>query len=315
MKEKALFTKLIFSLGPLLWLVTLPAWCVDWQTIPSRKVTLFYPGQASWEWLLTDHKGAAQIKSGQFCAQCHEGSQDEMGRTLASGILLEPAPIAGKIGAIDVDVKTAYDRDNLHIRLEWIAGATPGNKPFPDFESMASIMLDDGQVPEMTRAGCWGACHDDVNGMASAEAGKRINKYLVKSRTKMTRKGGADTIKSAAELKSLFDAGFFAEIWQAQLSRGQAAKVLDGTILETRRDHNPANVSVTAEFNNGKWSADFSRKLKLNSPGYKNIEPGKTYTLGIAIHDGYVQGRKHYVSFGHTLRLGEGAADFIARKQ
>ena len=176
-------------------------------------------------------------------------------------------------------------------------------------------MLDDGQVPEMTRGGCWGACHDDVDGMASAEAGKSINKYLVKSRTKMTRKGGADTIKSAAELKSLLDAGFFTEIWQAQLNRGQAAKVLDGYILETRHDHNSAHVSVKAEFNNGKWTADFSRKLKLNSPGYKNIESGKTYTMGIAIHDGYVQGRQHYVSFGYALRLDEGAADFIVRKR
>lgn len=315
MKQKPLFTKLIFSVVPLLWLVTSAAWAVDWQAVTSRKVALFYPGQASWEWLLTDHKGATQIKSGQFCTQCHEGSQGEMGTLLAGGKLLEPAPIKDKTGGIDVDVKTAYDLDNLYIHLEWTAGAAPSNKPIADFASMVSIMLDDGQVPEMTRAGCWGACHDDVNGMASAEAGKSINKYLVKSRTKMTRKGGADNIKSAEELKSLADAGFFAEIWQAQLNPGKAAKVLDGTILETRHDHSPAQVSVKAEFTNGKWSVDFSRKLKLNSPGYKNIESGKTYTMGIAIHDGYVQGRKHYVSFGYTLKLDEGAADFIARKQ
>lgn len=315
MKQKTLFTKLIFSVGPLLWLVTMNVWAVDWQTVTSRKVTLFYPGQASWEWLLTDHQGATQIKSGQACGQCHEGSQHKIGDTLAGGKLLEPAPIAGKTGAIDVDVKTAYDRDNLYIHLEWTAGAAPSNKPIADFESMVSIMLDDGQVPEITRGGCWGACHDDVNGMASAEASINTHKYLVKSRTKMTRKGGADAIKSAAELKSLADAGFFAEIWQAQLNPGKAAKVLDGSILETRHDHSPAQVSVKAEFNNGKWSVDFSRKLKLNSPGYKNIEPSKTYTIGIALHDGYAQGRQHYVSFGYTLRLDEGASDFIARKQ
>jgi hypothetical protein len=312
MKDKSLVTKLIYALGPLMWLVTLTAWGVDWQSVPSRKVTLFYPGQASWEWLLTDHKGAAQIKSGQFCAQCHEGSQNEMGRKLASG---EPASIAGKMGAIAVDVKTAYDSNNFYIHLEWTAGPTPTKQPFSNFEAMAAIMLDDGQVPEMTRAGCWAACHDDVNGMASADAGKSTEKYLVKSRTKMTRKGGADNIKSAEELKKLFDAGFFTEIWHAQLNRGQSAKVLDGAILDTSHDHKPAQVSVKAEFNNGKWAVDFSRKLMINSPGYKNIEPGKTYTMGIAIHDGHVTGRQHYVSFGHTVRLDGGAADFIARKQ
>lgn len=315
MKQKSLFTQLIFTIGPLLWLVTINAWAVDWQAVASRKVTLFYPGQVSWEWLLTDHQGASQIKTGQACGQCHEGSQRKMWDKIASDKLLEPSPITGKPGAIDVEVKTAYDQDNLYLRLEWTAGAKPGNTPSAAFESMASIMLDDGQVPEITRGGCWGACHDDVNGMASAEANKNTRKYLIKSRSKMSRKGGGDAVKSAAELKSLIDAGFFAEIWQAQLNPGKAAKVLDGSILETRHDHSPAQVSVKAEFNKGKWSVDFSRKLKLNSPGYKNIEPGKTYTFGIAIHDGYAQGRQHYVSFGHTLSLDDGAADFIARKQ
>ncbi|MGR9014321.1 MAG: ethylbenzene dehydrogenase-related protein [Gammaproteobacteria bacterium] len=311
MQRKIAFTPLIVFFVSLLWLVTLPAGAVDWQSVSSRNVPVFYPGQVSWEWLLTEHKGADQIKAGQFCRQCHEGKQREMGALLINGKRLEAEVTA----AIDVAVKTAYDRDNLYIHLEWTPGAAPSKKLMAGFESMASIMLDDGHVPEITRGGCWGACHDDVNGMASAESNKNIDKYLVKSRTKMTRKGGADNIKSAAELESLANAGFFAEIWQAQLNRGQATKVLVGTILETRHDHSPAQVAAKAEFNNGKWLVDFSRKLKLNSPGYKNIEPGKTYTMGIAIHDGYIQGRKHYVSFGYTLKLDNGAADFIARKQ
>ncbi|MGR8979486.1 MAG: hypothetical protein ACU84H_05275 [Gammaproteobacteria bacterium] len=65
-EKKARFNKLIFSIGPLLWLVTSAAWGVDWQAVTGKKLTLFYPGQASWEWLLTDHKGAAHIKRGQI---------------------------------------------------------------------------------------------------------------------------------------------------------------------------------------------------------------------------------------------------------
>ena len=180
---------------------------------------------------------------------------------------------------------------------------------------MASIVLDDGAVPEITRGGCWGACHDDMNGMASAEAEKNTHKYLVKSRTKMTRKGGGDNIKSETELKSLLDSGFFAEIWQARLNQQQAAKIADGYILATRQVLDPSKVSVKSEFNKGNWIVDFTRKLKLDAPGYKNVESGKTYTLGFAIHDGYVQGRRHYVSFGNRLRLDEGPADFIVQKQ
>ena len=302
-------------IAPLLWLITLPAWAVDWQTVPGQKITLFYPGQASWEWLLTDHKGAALIKAGQSCPVCHNGMQHEMGQKIVEGKLLEPTPIAGKTGAIELEVKTAYDSDNFYIRMEWTPGSIPATKPFPEFQSMASVIFDDGQVPEIVRAGCWGVCHDDMNGMANAETGRDINKYLVRSRPKMTRKGGGDNIKSADELKSLFEGGGFAEIWQAQLKPGQAATVLNGYILETRHDHDPSQVFVDAVFNDGKWLVVFSRKLNMDNPAYEKIESGKTYTIGFAIHDGYVKGRRHYVSFGNTLRLDEETADFIARKQ
>ncbi|MGR9116341.1 MAG: ethylbenzene dehydrogenase-related protein, partial [Gammaproteobacteria bacterium] len=189
------------------------------------------------------------------------------------------------------------------------------DKQSQNFEAMASVMLDDGKVPEINRGGCWGACHDDMNGMASSEPGQDINKYLVKSRTKMTRKGGGDHIRSAAELKSLLDSGLIVEIWQARLNRGQAAEVLNGHILETRHDHTPTQVSVFADFSDGKWTTEFSRQLKVNDPACKAIESGTTYTLGFAVHDGYVQGRRHYVSFGNTLKLDQGPADLIARKQ
>ncbi|MCL7421490.1 MAG: ethylbenzene dehydrogenase-related protein [Methylobacter sp.] len=310
MKQKIPFSTLFFSIGLLLWLITLPAWGIDWRSIPGRKITLFYPGQASWEWLLTDHKGASSIKAGQSCTVCHEGMQDEMGQKLVKGKLLEPDPPTGKPGSIELEVKTAHNSDNLYIHLEWTAGAIPAN-----FEAMASVIFDDGRVPEITRGGCWGVCHDDMNGMASAEAGRDIDKYLVKSRTKMTRKGGADNIKPAGELSGLLAAGYFAEIWQARLNPGQPAKVVDGYILETRRDRIPAQVYADAAFANGKWSVDFSRKLTINNPAYKKIEPGKTYTIGFAVHDGYVKGRRHYVSFVNTLRLDEGSADLIARKR
>lgn len=295
-------------------LTTQPAMAVDWQDIPGNKITLFYPGQASWEWLLTEHKGADYIKSGQTCRQCHEGMQSEMGQKLVSGSLLENAPIADKPGSIEVEVKTAHDENNLYLHLEWTASSLTGTKLLPDFEAMASVLLDDGKVPEMTRGGCWGACHADANGMPHADSNQTMGKYLVKSRSKMSRKGGGDNIKEAAELNRLFESGFFTEIWQARLNRNQPATVSNGYVLEARHNLTPTIVSATAVFDNGKWSVDLYRPLAPQTPGLKNIVSGKTLTFGIAIHDGFVNGRRHYVSFSKTLRLDEGPADFIARQ-
>ncbi|MGR9052875.1 MAG: ethylbenzene dehydrogenase-related protein [Gammaproteobacteria bacterium] len=315
MNTKAPLTAMTFAIAASLTLLSATAHAVDWSSVQARKITLFYPGQSSWEWLLTQHKGAALIKAGQFCLQCHADTQQDMGQKIIKGEVLEPEPTAGKAGAIELEVKTAYDAEKLYFHLEWQAGNPPADKPYPDFEAMAAVMFDEGIVPEIARAGCWGACHDDLNGMASAEPGKNIDKYLVKSRTKMSRKGGGDNIKPPEELKALADSGFFAEIWQAKLNRGQPAVVSDGHILEKRIDHANPLAAATAVFDDGKWTVEFSRKLKPDAPLYKNIESGKAYTFGFAVHNGYVNGRHHYVSFRNTLRLDDGTADLIARKQ
>ena len=48
---------------------------------------------------------------------------------------------------------------------------------------------------------------------------------------------------------------------------------------------------------------------------YKSIVPDKGYGFGLAIHDAFSEGRRHLVSFGHTFRLDQGKADFVAVKQ
>ena len=44
----------------------------------------------------------------------------------------------------------------------------------------------------------------------------------------------------------------------------------------------------------------------------KDIAPGKTFTLGFALHAGHTAKRFHYVSFERTLMLDDGSADFVA---
>ena len=94
---------------------------VDWSNVPANNVKLFYPGQSSYEWLRSkDHKRASKkTLQGDSCVSCHEGEEEEIGQLIVSGERLEPHPIAGKQGAIDLAVQAAHDSDNLYLRFQW----------------------------------------------------------------------------------------------------------------------------------------------------------------------------------------------------
>jgi hypothetical protein len=297
---------------------TQPALAVDWNAVPGKEVVLFYPGQASFEWALTksDHSGATKFREGKNCKECHDGEQKQIGDLIVSGKKLEPDPIPGKRGSIKTTIKTAHDDENLYVRIEWPA-APPSSGPMmdPKFEEKATMMFDDGEVVEAKRAGCWGTCHDDAIGMASAPPNEKITKYLARSRTKITRHGGDNNFKSAAEIEGLLKDGIFMEYWQARLNQGAAAVPVDGYILDKRHENDSPMVSANAEFANGNWSVVLSRKLVVGKPRHKDIVPGKTYYLGFAIHDAHAAHRFHQVSFGYTLVLDKGEADFVATKR
>ena len=93
----------------------------DWAAVPVQTVTLFYPGQVDYGWLRSpEHKRAhAKVKEGEACLSCHEGEEAELGATLVKGGRHEPAPIAGKAGAIALQVQAAHDDANLYLRFQW----------------------------------------------------------------------------------------------------------------------------------------------------------------------------------------------------
>ena len=67
----------------------------DWEKIPAKTVTLFYPGQTSWEFLTSDaHPGAKAIDAG--CTTCHTGQEKALGAKLVQAGPRENDPIAGK---------------------------------------------------------------------------------------------------------------------------------------------------------------------------------------------------------------------------
>lgn len=288
------------------------AYAVDWSAAPARDVTLFYPGQASWEWVLTpiDHSGAPKFREGKNCKQCHDGEEPAIGNLLASGKKLEPTPIAGKRGSIPAKVSMAQEGGRFYVRLAWPAAEKAAAKVMdPDIAFRVTVMLDDGAIAEAGRAGCWGICHDDATGMASSQ-GERT-KYLSRSRAKITRQGGGDNLKPQAELAQLRASGAFLEYWQARVKPDGTVVPADGTVLEKRADNATPAVTAEAKREGDNWVVVLGRDLKAPGPDHKDLVTGKTYTVGFAVHDSHTRSRFHHVSLEHSLVLGKGTADFV----
>lgn len=301
----------VLTLGPM---SKLAVAAPDWAKVDKQKLTLFYPGQASWEWLLTTHSAAKSVRKGTNCRECHADEEKDIGNLIVSGKKLENKPISGKPGFQDVEVSFSRDDKMLYVLLAWDdPDFHSGKKMDADFESRVAVMFDDGKVKEAIVAGCWGFCHADATGMPSNEGDKKRSLYLAASRKKLKRKGGGDDFKSADEINQLREDKTFIEYWQARLKEDGQADVLGGYILDKRHELKNSGVAVNAKRNGKRWTVQFSRPLKAAQAGQKDFADGE-YIVGFALHDDFVKGRFHYVSLGYTLALGGGRADFVVSK-
>ena len=286
---------------------------IDWSGAAEKKLVLFYPGQASWEWALTerDHSGAPKFREGRNCKACHGGEEGDIGARIVSGEILEPTPIAGKPGSVELTVQTARDDERLYFRFRWQQPPASGQKDDPDVAARITVMLGDEAVREAPRAGCWGSCHDDVRGMASAATDSSMSKYLGVSRAKMSRQGGGEALKAEADLQKLLHDGAFLEYWQAKLNPGSPAQAASGYVLERRTRHEQTAAVAEASLDGGQWTVVLSRPLAADGAGHKPIVAGKRYAVGFALHEDFADHRHHYVSLEHSLAL-DGEADFVA---
>lgn len=171
---------------------------INWKKIPVVNVPLLYPGQSSYEWLISEeHKGAVkETKRGDSCVSCHDeadGGEKELGEKMVKPGRLEPSPVFGKSGHINLKVQAAYDDKNAYLRFQWKTdNPYPGNEhqylrfdgkewkvwgyPKLDkvvqdgrqpgiYEDRMSILIDDGKVPHFAKQGCWLTCHDGERDM------------------------------------------------------------------------------------------------------------------------------------------------------
>ncbi len=251
---------------------------IDWGKVPANKVALFYPGQSSYEWLRTDaHKGAAkETQRGDACVSCHDASDEEklQGNKIVKGHPLEPTPVKGKNGTVDLSVQAAFDDKHAYLRFQWKTnnnyagtehqylrfdgkdwkvygypkldkvvqdGAQPGM-----YEDRMSVMIDDGKVPGFAKQGCWLTCHDGQRDMskqftkdevAANALLTAIKKGDVRKYLPETRTNPSDwkTGKSMEEIAKLKEAGGFVDLIQWRAHRSHAVGMADdGYVLEFR---------------------------------------------------------------------------------
>ncbi|MDH5612874.1 MAG: NapC/NirT family cytochrome c [Gammaproteobacteria bacterium] len=313
---------------------------IDWSGIEPAEVILFFPGQASMEWVLkgSDHGGKRAFMTGDRCFTCHEGEEKAIGEKIASGEKVEPTPIPGKRGSIAVNVQAAHDADNLYMRFEWkdVSHApvsfVTGGKMDPENPIKLAIMLstdseDDPKVEFTDRSGCWQTCHHDVNYMPdqpdkSALAGSPLDtsngftKYLKESRTDIEiegkdgkKRGGWDKLKDAAEIQAALENGSFMDLLRYKSGTGESE---DGYILAERVMTGGQGVKFTGKLNAGVWTVEMTRKLTSDKLGDISMSTDQMYNIGFAIHDDYSNSRFHHVSLGLKLGFDDDEAEINA---
>ena len=251
---------------------------INWSSLPVVTVPLFYPGQSSYEWLRSDgHKGASrQVARGDSCVACHDekDAEKDLGDKLVQAGRLEPTPVTGKNGHVDLKVQAAFDAKNAYLRLQWkTANAFPGTEHqylrfdgkewkvhgFPKldkvvqdgkqpglYEDRMSIMIDDGKVAGFAKQGCWLTCHDGMRDMPKQFSKEEvaanalltaIKKTDVRKYLPETRTDPSDwkTGKSVEEIAKIKAAGGFVDLIQWRAHRSHAVGMADdGYVLEWR---------------------------------------------------------------------------------
>ncbi len=247
---------------------------IDWSGIPVKKVTLFYPGQASYEWLQTpEHKkGDRAIAQGRSCTSCHDDDEAELGNRIVKGTSNEATPVAGKKGTIDLAVQAAHDDKFLYLRFQWATQANAPGDAYPQlrydgkewrrygaprldqpvregkmqaiYEDRLSLMVDDGKTPNFSKHGCWISCHDGMRDMrAEATKEQLAANPLLQKRSDVRKylpstrepKGGWDKTRSAEDIAKLKAAGEFVDLWQWRAHRSNPVGMADdGYVLEYR---------------------------------------------------------------------------------
>ena len=280
---------------------------INWTSIPAKTVTLFYPGQSSYQWLRSpDHPGAQMVNGGGACLTCHTGTEEKLGNKLVKANKLEPTPVDGKNGAVQLSFQAAYDSENAYFRFQWkTRNPYPGEaypslrfdgkewKPYGNqrlaaavrkgeqpaiYEDRMSVMIDDGSVQGFANQGCWLTCHNgerDAPKQATA-AEVQANPLLSALKKNDVRKylpstridvlASWDQGKSLDEIAKIKAAGGFLDLMQWRAHRSNPVGMADDGYVLEYRN-----------FDAGKnpFSSNLDPKTKLPKFMYDEKKTGK----------------------------------------
>jgi len=290
----------------------------DWSAIEKSKVTIFYPGVASWDMLKTDDHGTgakAVAKNKKSCAKCHvskKGEFDIAADDIISGKLTmsetgktyEPKPREGE-GYMDIQVQAAYDADNVYIKVSWPSAGTSFNDASvaKELADRVSLQLANDSLKTFANSGCYVTCHDDLHDMPEGTEGKKLYAEFA------MKKGKAIPEKM---LNKYLSSGRVIDQWAVGFN-GAELVTTDEYILQDRiADTN--NLTTTGSYADGEYSVTFTRSLTAAEQGDISFEAGEIVNISIAIHENKASSRFHYTSFPFALGLDAKKADISAVK-
>ncbi|MBI5643026.1 MAG: hypothetical protein HY954_06095 [Deltaproteobacteria bacterium] len=301
---------------------------INWNKAGASKISLFYPGVTSWEFLTSDdHRlGGREIKQGKKdCKHCHlskEGELDLKADEIASGTVkmkrshnpFEPEPLPGKKGLITAKVQAAYDNDYMYIRIEWDSkGAGWQKKASKGLPDRVSLQINKSEVA-FKKYGCFITCHNDLSTMPNSPSRKEVvsngyygsqNRDDVRLYAYYARTSWSER-KPQGELDKRIKDGGRIDLVSAEINNGEVA-AHDGWIMDDRKWEDKTSVEASGSYGDGRYAAVIRTKLKSTDKFDIQAEDGDVISVGMAIHEDGVEKRKHYVSFPFTVGLGANA--------
>lgn len=299
---------------------------VNWPKSARSKVTLFYPGVTSWEFLTgDDHRlGGKEIKKGKKdCRHCHlskEGDLDLKADEIVSGAIrmkrshnpFEPEPMPGKKGVMTAWIQAAYDREFVYIRFEWDSKGTGWRKKHGDSGAPDRISIQLNRLDASFRKyGCFITCHNDLNTMPQSPSEKevgadpyygRLHRDDVRLYAWYARDSWSER-KGEHELQQRLKEGGMIDMLSAEIEDA-AVKPRDGWVFDDRGWEEKGGVEASGSWANGKNSIVFKRRLVSADPHDVSFNEGDTISIGVAIHEDRASKRKHYVSFPFSVGIG-----------